>query len=100
MQTFLFEVPQICETVSRKFETAPDILLSRLSFSHLKEIMMLDDPFERFFYEFECIKGTWIVRELRRQIVTNLYVRAGISSKPEVLLEQLVNNDYSSAMTV
>ena len=61
---------------------------------------MLDDPFEQFFYEFECIKGTWIVRELRRQIVTNLYVRAGISSKPEVLLEQLVNNDYSSAMTV
>ena len=91
---------EICETASRKFVTAPDILLSRLSFSHLKEIMMLDDPFERFFYEFECIKGTWSVRELRRQIVTNLYVRAGISSKPEVLLEQLVNNDYSSAMTV
>lgn len=63
---------KICETASRKFETAPDILLSRLSFSHLKEIMMLDDPFERFFYEFECIKGTWSVRKLRRQIVTNL----------------------------
>ncbi len=38
--------------------------------------MTIDDPFERFFYEFECIKGTWSVRELRRQITTNLYVRA------------------------
>ena len=91
---------KICATASHKFETPPEILISRLSFSHIREIMSLDDPFERFFYEFECIKGTWSVRELRRQIVTNLYVRAGISSKPEVLLEQLVNNDYSSAMTV
>ena len=91
---------EICGTSSRKFETAPEVLLSRLSFSHIKEIMPIDDPFERYFYEFECIKGTWSVRELRRQISTNLYVRAGISNKPEVLLEQLVNNDYSSGLTI
>ena len=90
----------ICATASHKFETPPEILISRLSFSHIREIMPIDDPLERFFYEFECIKGTWSVRELRRQISTNLYVRAGISNKPEMLLEQLVNNDYSSAMTI
>ncbi len=94
------EKEEICATASHKFETPPEMLISRLSFSHIREIMPIDDPFERFFYEFECIKGTWSVRELRRQISTNLYVRAGISNKPEELLEQLVNNDYSSAMTI
>ena len=50
---------------------------------------MLDDPFERFFYELECIKGTWSVRELRRQIDTKLYLRAGISKNPGPLLEKI-----------
>lgn len=86
--------------MSHKFETPPEMLISRLSFSHIREILPINDAFERFFYEFECIKGTWSVREFRRQISTNLYVRAGISSKPETLLEQLVNNDYCSAMTI
>ena len=42
------------------------------------EIMVLNDAFERFFYETECMKCNWNVRKLRRQIKTNLYVRAGI----------------------
>ena len=70
--------PEICGTASRKFETDPELLITRLSFSHLKEIMAIDDPLERFFYELECIKGVWSVRELRRQIDTKLFVRAGI----------------------
>lgn len=51
---------KICATASHKFETPPEILISRLSFSHIRKIMSLDDPFERFFYEFECIKGTYL----------------------------------------
>ena len=66
-------------TVSHQFMTKPDVLISNLSFSHIREIMVIDDAFERFFYETECIKCNWSVRELRRQIKTNLYVRAGIS---------------------
>ncbi len=41
-----------------------------------------------FFYETECIKCCWSVKELRRQISTNLYFRAGISKKPELLLQK------------
>lgn len=41
--------------------------------------MKVDDPLARYFYEQECIKCTWSVRELRHQISTNLYIRAGIS---------------------
>lgn len=46
------------------------------------------------------IKGTWSVRELRRQISKNLYVRAGISKKPEQLLDQLINNDFNAIFNV
>lgn len=64
-------------TASNQFVTDPDVLVNNLSFSHIREIMGLTDAFERFFYETECMKCNWNVRELRRQIKTNLYVRAG-----------------------
>lgn len=64
-------------TVSNQFVTDPDVLVNNLSFSHIREIMGLTDAFESFFYETECMKCNWNVRELRRQIKTNLYVRAG-----------------------
>lgn len=73
--------------MSHKFVVPPELLISKLSFSHIREIMAIDDPFERVFYEFECMQGAWSVRELKRQIVSNLYMRAGISKKPEILLE-------------
>lgn len=91
---------EICSTTSHKFETPPEVLINKLSFSHIREIMTLEDPFERFFYEFECIKGTWSVRELRRQISTNLYVRAGISKNPGQLLPQLTQDNSNSALTI
>ncbi len=80
------ETNTICATVSHKLRTSPEIIVSRLSFSHLREIMSVDDPLARYFYEQECIKCTWSVRELRRQISTNLYFRAGISANPKKML--------------
>lgn len=55
-------------------------LLSSLSFSHFTEILELDDPLKRVFYEVECIRGGWSVRELRRQIATLYYERSGLST--------------------
>ena len=89
-----------CSTPDCKFVTDPEVLISRLSFSHIREIMKLEDPFERFFYEFECIQGVWSVRELKRQIATNLYFRAGISRKPEILLERIRKKDLSAELTL
>lgn len=104
---FYLVYPQIGSTVSnlfslpdssmeivgdKQFKTNPETILNNLSFSHIREIMVLEDEFERFFYETECIKCNWSVRELRRQIKTNLYVRAGISKNPEKLLEAKMDN--------
>ena len=87
----------ICATVSHKFQTPPEMIVSRLSFSHIREIMSVDDPLARYFYEQECIKCTWSVRELRRQISTNLYFRAGISGNPEKMLFQSSVQGHDSA---
>lgn len=73
-------------SMTHQFVTPGKTIISHLSFTHLREIMTLDAPLARYFYEQECIKCTWSVRELRRQISTNLYVRAGISANPEKLL--------------
>ena len=112
---FYLMYPQIGATVSTKFElpdfgksatmsheyvTNPEQLVNNLSFSHIREIMVIDDAFERFFYETECMKCNWSVRELRRQIKTNLYVRAGISKKPELLIQQSVDNENNTALTI
>lgn len=87
-------------SVSYQFITKPEILIGNLSFSHIREIMVIDDAFERFFYETECIKSNWSVRELRRQIKTNLYVRAGISKNPELLLRNPVENFNQNVLTI
>lgn len=77
---------RISPTASDEFITPSQVILTKLSFSHITEIMTQDDPLARFFYETECIKGTWSVKELRRQISTNLYFRSGVSKDPKKLL--------------
>ena len=54
-------------------------LIFRLSFTHLAELITLPDETQRRFYEIECIRGNWSVRELRRQIASFYYQRSGLS---------------------
>lgn len=77
---------EISATASHQSITPAEQIISQLSFSHIREIMTVDEPFARFFYETECIRCCWSVKELRRQISSNLYFRAGISRNPELLL--------------
>jgi len=44
-----------------------NIILYKLSYTHLRKIAPIDDPVKRAFYEMECIKGCWSVAELDRQ---------------------------------
>lgn len=61
-------------------------LFNRISYTHFVELIRLDDPLKRLFYELECIKGTWSVQELKRQIGSLLYERTGLSDNKEKLL--------------
>ena len=90
----------ISATLSPKFVTPAMTLVNKLSFSHIREIMLQDDPLARFFYETECIKGTWSVRELRRQIATNLYFRSGVSKDPKKLLASIEPEKNTAVLTI
>lgn len=45
-------------TENNSIETLAEILLAYLSFSHIRELLAIDDPLAHFFYETECMKGT------------------------------------------
>ncbi len=61
-------------------------LFNRISYSHFVELIRVDDPLKRLFYELESVKGTWSARELKRQIGSLLYERTGLSDNKEKLL--------------
>ncbi len=76
---------------SNKFGLKSDKLISNLSFSHIVELIKIEDAHKRAFYELECVKGTWSVRELKRQIESLYLERSGLS-KDKAKLREFVNN--------
>ena len=65
----------------------PDLLIDRISFTHFVELISIEDDMKRAFYEVECIRGVWSVRELGRQIGSLYYERCGLSKNKEKLAE-------------
>jgi len=77
---------------SRKSEALmPAVLpperILQLSWSHLVELIRLDDPWERAFYENECLRRNWSVRQLQRQIGSLLFERTALSTDKEAVIE-------------
>lgn len=64
-----------------------NVLITKLSFTHFVELLVIKEPLKRTFYEIECIKGSWSTRELRRQINTLYFERSGMSLNKEKLRE-------------
>jgi predicted nuclease of restriction endonuclease-like (RecB) superfamily len=65
----------------------PPAVVLRLSWTHLLELIRLDDPWKRAFYENECLKGNWSKRQLQRQIGSLLYERTGLSTDKQAVIE-------------
>lgn len=59
----------------------------KLSWSHICELITIDDELERSFYEKECIASRWNVRSLRRQMDSALYLRLAASKDKENILQ-------------
>jgi predicted nuclease of restriction endonuclease-like (RecB) superfamily len=71
-------------------------LLARLSFSHFVELLSIEDPIKRSFYEVECLRGNWSVRELKRQVASLYYERSGLSTDKK-RLANLVESGVETA---
>lgn len=74
MRKFYLTYPN-CQSVSDK-----------LSWSHICELIKIDDDLERSFYEKETVRAKWGVRELQRQMDTSLYLRLAVSKDKEGIL--------------
>ena len=107
---FYLAYPQIRTTLSSEFTKLPQLrldtirptvssesntddlmlpgpeLVGKLSYSMFAELLTINDPLKRAFYERQAIQSMWSVRELRRQMASLLYERTGLSSdKTEVV---------------
>ena len=67
------------ESLTPKLGVTASDVLTKLSFSHIAELLQCNDATKRAFYELECIRGNWSVRELKRQISSLYYERSGLS---------------------
>ena len=61
-------------------------LFQSLPWTHFIELIRIDDPLKRAFYEVETLKNRWSVRELKRQLDSLLYERVGLSRDKEGVL--------------
>jgi len=62
-------------------------ILHKLSYTHIVQLLAIDDPYKRVFYEMECLRGGWSVRELKRQINTQYFERTALSTNKAKLRE-------------
>ena len=63
----------------------------KLSWSHICELIKIDDELERNFYEKECVVENWNVRTLRRQMDSALFLRLASSRDKEGIIKLAQN---------
>lgn len=80
-----------------KYLIPPEKTITKLSFTHIIELIKIENSIKRAFYEIECINGTWSTRELKRQINSLYYQRSGLSKNKEKL-SQLANKNADTLM--
>jgi predicted nuclease of restriction endonuclease-like (RecB) superfamily len=64
-------------------EAMVSTLSRQLSWSHLKEVIYLNDPLKRDFYVELCRLETWSVRQLRERLQSLLFERSALSKQPD-----------------
>ncbi len=66
----------ICATLSHK-----------LSWSVISELLKIEDPLKRSFYEQQAIREKWVVRELKRQKKSSLFLRLAAGKDKDAILQ-------------
>lgn len=81
---------QKSEIVSRKLsiQQTPSVKFEpMLSWSHYCELLKIEEPLARSFYEQEAIQNNWSVRELKRQINSMLFERLALSKDTKAVIK-------------
>ena len=75
------------ESKSLDFLVLAEKIISQLSYTHIEQLLPIQDPLKRAFYEVECIKGICSVRELKRQINSLYFERCGMNIVKDMQLD-------------
>ncbi len=113
---FYLTYPQIWQTLSAKFQLShfdavrqaqipnsadvdgnipaldPALLLDRLTYSHFVELLKVDSPLLRRFYEVEALKNNWKVHQLNRAVTTLLAERTSLSTDKAAVIARIQEN--------
>jgi len=76
------------------------LLLSRLSFTHIVELLKADQPLQRAFYEVEAIKNNWSTCQLQRAMNSMLFERTGLSTDKAAVLEKYRSGEGMQATDI
>ncbi|WEK19131.1 MAG: DUF1016 N-terminal domain-containing protein [Candidatus Pedobacter colombiensis] len=71
---------------------------TKLSWTHIRTLMFIDEPLKRDFYVEMCKLERWSSRQLQERIQSMLYERTAISKKPEELIEDELRDSYLTAL--
>lgn len=83
---------------SPTFWATGKVLVEQLSFAHLAELMEINPPRKRAFYERECLRGRWSTRTLKRKIAGLHYELSGLAEqRPEEAEPAPVDADADAA---
>lgn len=63
-----------------QWATDPNLIVNRLSFSHIIELLKADSALKRAFYESQALQNNWSVRDLQRAMNSMLFERTGLST--------------------
>ena len=70
-----------------------DALRHKLSWTHYRMIMKVDDPKAREYYLDECSKGIWSTRQLERQINSYCYERVLSSQDRDAVRDEIIHKE-------
>lgn len=73
--------------------TNSNLLINRLSFSHIIELLKAGNQLKRNFYEMEAIRNCWSVRELQRAMNSMLFERTGLSTNKQAVINKHINQE-------
>ena len=91
LQSVTTKLPALSPKLLDGDKLHPELLLSRLTYTHFVELIRISDPLQRLFYEVETIKNNWSVRELKRAITTQLAFRTTMSTSKDAVIAKIKN---------
>lgn len=85
---------QKVRSLSAQLNANVEKIFRSLSYAHFEVLITIHDELKRQFYEVECVRGNWSVRELKRQVHA-LYFERSALSKDKDKLSQLTHANSS-----